>query len=137
LIVYLDASALLKLFLVEEGSAEVERIWDQADRLTTSRVTFPEARSALAAGQRSGRIGQADLAVAVRELRRRWGEVNIIELDEGLGEAAGDLAERHAMRALDAIHLASALAGGKRVVVATWDDRLAQAAREAGLALAP
>jgi predicted nucleic acid-binding protein len=137
LIVYLDASALLKLFLVEEGSAEVERIWDEADRLTTSRVTFPEARSALAAGRRSGRIDSSDLTVATRELRRRWGEFNVVELDEGLGEAAGDLAERHALRALDAVHLASALAGGRRVLVATWDDRLAHSARQAGLAVAP
>jgi uncharacterized protein len=61
----------------------------------------------------------------------------VVELDEGLGEAAGDLAEHHDLRALDAVHLASALAGGRRVIVATWDDRLATAAREAGLTVAP
>lgn len=137
MIVYFDASSLLKLFLVEAGSSEVEKIWDQADLLTTSRVTMPEARAALAAGVRSGRMTSADHAIAVRELRRRWGELNVVELDEGVGETAGDQAERHALRALDAVHLASALAGGRRVIVATWDERLAQAAREAGLAVAP
>lgn len=137
MIAYLDASVLLKLFLVEVGSHEAERIWDEADGLTTSRITYPQARSGLAAGLRSGRIGSADHAVAVRELRRRWNELNLIELDQAIGEAAGDLAERHALRALDAVHLASALAGGRRVVVATWDDRLAEAARDSGLSVAP
>jgi predicted nucleic acid-binding protein len=64
-------------------------------------------------------------------------QVAIVELTAPLGEAAGAVAERYRLRALDAIHLASALAGddGDTVMV-TWDRELAVAARRAGLGLA-
>jgi predicted nucleic acid-binding protein len=136
-IVYLDSSALLKLFLVEEGSPEVHNLWDQADRLSTSRITLPEARAALAAGARAGRLTPRGHSDAVLELRRRWRELHVFDLSEELAREAGDLAERYALRALDAIHLASALAGGRRVVMATWDAGLARAARDVPLAVTP
>src|SRR6201999_2901363 len=46
-----------------------------------------------------------------------------------LARAAGELAERHALRGYDAVHLASALAiEDEGLVVATWDRDLATAA---------
>jgi predicted nucleic acid-binding protein len=51
---------------------------------------------------------------------------------------AGDLAERHALRANDAIHLASALAARvSDLVFVSWDAELRHAAAKSGLALAP
>jgi predicted nucleic acid-binding protein len=48
------------------------------------------------------------------------------------------VAEMYALRALDAVHLAAALAlANEELVVATWDDWLGAAARTAGLAVAP
>jgi predicted nucleic acid-binding protein len=136
-IVYFDTSAFLKLLLEEPGADEAAGLWRSADLSVTGRITYTEARTALAAAVRSGRLSDEGHRITLGLLRRRWRELHVIELDAGLGEAAGDLAERHALRALDAVHLASALAGGRRVVVATWDDRLAHSAREAGLAVAP
>ena len=51
---------------------------------------------------------------------------------------AGDLAERHALRGYDAVHLASALAAAADdAVLVTWDDDLGRAARAEGLAIVP
>jgi hypothetical protein len=48
--------------------------------------------------------------------------------------AAGDLAERHALRGHDAVHLASALLfRNAEVLLATWDGDLATAAVRAGI----
>ena len=56
-------------------------------------------------------------------------EVEVIGLDEPLARAAGALAERHALRGYDAVHLASATAiDYPDLVVATWDRDLASAA---------
>jgi predicted nucleic acid-binding protein len=136
-IVYFDTSALLKLLLEEPGADDAAGLWQSADLAITGRITYPEARAALAAAVRNGRLSVDGHRAVLGSMRRRWRELQVVELDEGVAEAAGDVAERHALRALDAVHLASALAGGRRVIVATWDERLSRAAREAGLAVAP
>lgn len=75
---------------------------------------------------------------AVGQLQRRWRQLHVVDLDQDLAEAAGDLAERHALRGYDAVHLAFALAAGRReTLLATWDADLATAARDAGLAVFP
>lgn len=65
-------------------------------------------------------------------------DVDAVELDIGLASAAGELADRHSLTASDAIHLASALSlPNEQAVIVSWDERLRQASREAGLAVAP
>lgn len=55
--------------------------------------------------------------------------LDVIGLDAALARIAGDLAERHALRGYDAVHLASALAiEDPELVMATWDRDLATAA---------
>jgi len=136
-IVYFDTSALLKLLLEEEEADAAAALWVDADAVATARLAYPEARAALAAAVRAGRLSRDGHEDTIRQLRRRWRQLNIVDLDQELAETAGDLAQHHALRGYDAVHLASALAGGRRVVLATWDARLARAARHAGLAVAP
>jgi uncharacterized protein len=72
------------------------------------------------------------------DLDQRWRSIHGIEVDDPLARAAGELAEEFSLRALDAVHLAAALAVAEPdLVVATWDRRLADAARAAGLNVAP
>ena len=53
----------------------------------------------------------------------------MIGLDEALARTAGELAERHALRGYDAVHLASATAiDDPDLVIATWDRDLTAAA---------
>ena len=54
-----------------------------------------------------------------------------------LARQAGDLAAGHHLRGYDAVHLASALRLGSDTMLVTWDDRLRDAAVDAGLAVAP
>jgi predicted nucleic acid-binding protein len=52
----------------------------------------------------------------------------VIGLDDALARTAGELAERHALRGYDAVHLASATAiDDPALVIATWDRDLAWA----------
>ena len=58
-------------------------------------------------------------------------ELDVIGLDATLARVAGELAERHALRGYDAVHLASALAiEDAGLVMATWDRDLAAATTE-------
>ena len=106
--------------------------------VASSRLVYPEARAAVAAARRSGRIAARVLRRAVREIDELVAELRAIGVDADLARAAGELAERHALRGYDAVHLASAVAiGDPELVIATWDDELAAASLECGLAVAP
>lgn len=139
MIAYFDTSALVKLFLHdEEGARTSEEIWDAADVVVTSRVSYPESRAALASARRARRLSARSFGQARESLDTRFRQVAVVELDRSVAEIAGDVAERFALRAFDAVHLASALAiGGDNLVLLTWDERLAAASRRAALDVVP
>ena len=136
---YLDTSALVKLLLRDEADTQViSSLVAAMDMTFTSRIAYPEGRAALAAARRAGRLTPRDHAVATRDLDRTIASLRIVELHPALARAVGDVAERFELRALDAVHLASALAlGGRDTVVVTWDRALASASGVAGLGVAP
>ena len=138
LILYLDTSALVKLYVREERSGLVRARVAAARLVSTSRVAYPEARAALARRHREGGLGASGLRRARASLERDLRALVLVELDEILAREAGELAERYALRGLDAIHLASALGLG-RLLGATpaflaFDEQLSAAARAEGLA---
>lgn len=137
MIAYLETSALLKLVVEEDGSDVAGAMWDAADALVTSRLSYPEARAALAAAGRAGRLSAERHTQAKRALDERLDQVEVIEVTDEIARLAGDFAEAHALRAYDALHLASAFAlSGPEFVIATWDRPLARAARVVGLGTA-
>jgi len=139
LIGYLDTSAVLKLLLRDEdGGDVVQGIIAATDMTFTSRLSYPEARAALAAAGRAGRLAAGDHTAAKRELDRAIASLGIVEMPAVLARAAGDVAERFGLRAYDAVHLASALVVDEGdTLVVTWDRALASAASAAGLGVAP
>jgi uncharacterized protein len=137
-IAYLDSSALVKLVLEEAGSDDVALLWDGADAVLTSRVAYPEARAALAAARRAGRMSQGQHTRAVALWDGYWRSARVIELDDALALEAGSLAEEHALSGFDAVHLASALlVRGDGAILATYDARLHRAAVAEGFAVLP
>ena len=77
----------------------------------------------------------------IRDFEADWDHYLILEATEPLIKRAGKIAETHALRAYDAIHLASArilkdkLA--ETVSFASWDERLTFAARKEALDAMP
>ena len=138
MIVYFDSSALVKMVLAEEGTATVIDIWGLAASRVTSHAAYPEVRAALAAAERCGRIDTATQREAVADLERLSGSMYLVALERDLAWRAGTLAEDHALRGYDSVHLASAVGmSAPRVVVVTWDKKLALAASQRGLAVVP
>jgi uncharacterized protein len=135
-IAYFDTSAVVPLLIQEPTTEQCIRLWDEATRVITVRLTYPEAHAALASAQRAGRLTRSQLRVAVTELEDLLGQVDVVELDAGLARIAGDLAQQHGLRGYDAVHLAAALAAADDdLVLVTGDAGLATAAADAGLAV--
>jgi predicted nucleic acid-binding protein len=102
-ILYVDTSALVKLYVEEAGTLKVVTRVGHAEAVATALITYAEARAALARHHREGGITQADLRRAVRGLDREWRTYNVVDLSEALIHSAGALAERHALRGYDAV----------------------------------
>jgi uncharacterized protein len=126
---YLDASALVKRYITEDGSDALLAAMDEDGAVSMCRVGFVETKRAVArAGDRAD----------VERFEADWQAFEVVEADQALCERAAELAQATGLRSLDAIHLAAALtlpSGG--LVVATWDARLHRAARDHGLATLP
>jgi len=139
-ILYVDTSALVKVYVEEDGTLGVLARVDHAEAVATALITYAEARAALARHRREGGLTGPDLRRAVRELDRDWRTYNVVDLSDALVHSAGALAERHALRGYDAVHLAAALelrAVGGPVEFCAFDGRLNRAARREHLVLTP
>jgi predicted nucleic acid-binding protein len=106
-LLYLDTSSLVKLYVEESSSSAVREAALGSEVLATSRVAFAEEIAALARRRRAGDIDETWFALLAEAMADDWGERIVrVEVDEYL---AADLAVRRGLRALDAIHLAAVL----------------------------
>jgi predicted nucleic acid-binding protein len=137
-IAYADTSAVIKRVLSEPGSDVAVDIWKHAERVVSSEMVYPEARAALAAARRTGRLDGPRLRKAACRLEHLFGDLELVRMDDAIATDAGGLAEQHRLRGYDAVHLAAALSiDAPRVVVATWDRELAVASNACGMAVVP
>jgi uncharacterized protein len=134
-ITYIDTSTLIKLLIDEVGTSEAGQIWDEPDVLVSTRVAHVEARAALAAAQRQGRISTDVSRAAVEGLEVLWTQVSVVEIDDNLMRLAGELAATHSLRGYDAVHLAAAHVVGADVF-SSADRRLCEAASSCGFHVA-
>lgn len=110
MILYLDTSALVKLYAEEPGTEEVRCAVSEARVVAVSEIGYVEARSALARKEREGAFSAEEHGEAVESLRRDFRDVYLPRpLTGGIIAHAGELAREHALRAYDAVHLATAL----------------------------
>ena len=122
----------------ETGGEGAHRLWNATIPILASWLVHTEAVVSLEAAARRGRLAAGSLVRARGELERRWSSIDAVAVTPGLAREAGALAGRHRLRALDAVHLATALAAdGEPIVMATWDHELRRASLEAGLDVVP
>jgi predicted nucleic acid-binding protein len=139
---YLETSSLMKLYVAEPESDSVRGLVENADIVATAAIAYPEARAALARRRREGGLPSRAFAVAKRALDADWPRYLVVDVTVALCRDAGDLAERHALRGYDSVHLAAYLhvvssAGTTKVRFSCFDDRLTAASRSATRRIRP
>jgi len=139
-IAYVDASALVKRYVDEPGSDEVESCLAEATP-ATSRLSQIEIASAVARRCRDGDLSQPDRDHILADLRQDLDAFYIVEVVEEVVSRAESLLLRHPLRAGDALQLASGLTLQERmarpVLLHAFDHRLTEAAKLEGLAVHP
>jgi uncharacterized protein len=139
LVIYVDTSLLLAVYAPEARSKEADEILESASSIFISDLTAAEFYVGLArkVKLKTLTIAQAVAAKAAFESHLDEGALQRLPLRTSHSEAAGDLAWKTSvmLRSLDAIHLAVAADLG--APVATFDGRLADAARDLGFEVLP
>lgn len=140
MILYLDASALVKRYLEEPGADAVRALLDDA-LLATARFSEPEVASALSRRCREGSFPRAERDRALEALRQDFGVLFLVETTAEVVERSRDLVVRHPLRAADSLQLAACLELRDRLALpvrfVACDERLLKAARDEGLETGP
>jgi predicted nucleic acid-binding protein len=141
MILYLDASSLVKRYVTELGSTEVSDAISSADVVGTALISRPEVAAALAKAIRIGALTQEEASACLQVFRKEWPDLMRVQVTEMIVTSADTLAWEHGLRGYDAVHLAAASlwqdALGEQVTFSTFDRRLWEAADRVGLALHP
>ncbi len=135
MILYVDTSSLIKLYVQEDGSEEVRQTVHSSRVVSTSVIAYAEARAALARQRREGGLTPSGHDRAKAALEDDWPRFLTIGVTESVYRKAGDLAETHRLRGFDSLHLASFLwlylqSVPQPVTFSSFDKRLNRAARE-------
>jgi predicted nucleic acid-binding protein len=131
MIVYLDTSSLVKLYVEEDESSKVDVLVKSSKVTATSLVAYAEARAAFARRFREKAFTSDEYNRMKAFFNEDWNRYLILSVSQDIIRLAGDLAEKHALRGFDAIHLASALnlcqELSSSIVFSCFDDNLQKA----------
>jgi uncharacterized protein len=146
MICYLDTSALLKLYVCEEGTDLARQMVKEASIIATAKVAYPETRAALARGLREEVLTPTAYKESVMNFIADWPSYFVLELTDAVIYKAGELAELYKLRGFDSIHMASVLTladvlaqeeSKEQINIGCWDKGLAEALKASGFIVFP
>jgi predicted nucleic acid-binding protein len=141
MMLYLDTSALVKLYVEEPMSLELTGAVDGAEAIATSLLAYAEARAAFARARREARVSPHAYRHIVAAFIDDWTRYVAVEVTDRIVKEAGDLAAARALRGYDALHLASALSlreqVSSEVMFLAFDRELMAAAKRETLRVHP
>lgn len=141
MMLYVDTSALVKLYVEEPLSQELSYAVDEAEAVATSLLAYTEAIAAFARARREVRLSPQEYRRVVDAFEEDWSRYITVEVTDRLVKTAGHLAASRALRGYDALHLASALTLRERVpssmMFVAFDRALSVAAKRESLRIHP
>jgi predicted nucleic acid-binding protein len=105
LILYLDTSSLVKLYVEEVHSSVVKEWVEDAELVATCRVAHPETLSAFHRRFQSGDFSKPDFKILTAGFVEDWRKYVAVDFDE---TEAGLLVGKYGLKGFDAVHLSSA-----------------------------
>jgi predicted nucleic acid-binding protein len=106
---YLDSSALVKRYVLEEGSKAVTSRFERGETIYTSVLAFAEVHAAIGRKYRERKLSTKEKEKLVEEFLADWlFSLSILELTSATMLALPSLCEQYFLKASDAIHLSAA-----------------------------
>lgn len=130
--VFFDTSAFAKRYIAEPGSEKVLAMGRAAESLVVSVICLPELISTLSRLVREKKLSKAAYGKLKNEAMADLEDVDICQITSEILASVVSLLEKYPLRAMDALHLASALNYQPDVFISA-DHRQLSAARKAGL----
>jgi predicted nucleic acid-binding protein len=137
---YLDSSAWVKRHFAEVGTEWVNHLFEAEHTLSCCTLGFVEVNATAVRKCAAGAIDSARLAEVKASLEEDWNQFLWVELTPEMVGKALQVANVHALRGSDCVHLASALAlkdhlgiDAQEFAFITSDRELKAAAAQAGL----
>jgi predicted nucleic acid-binding protein len=132
--VYFDSSGLAKRYIKERGSGQVEETLSRASEVAVNLTAPPEIISALSRLRRQKQLSGTQYDLAKKTLFEDVEEMTVCSITVSTVHKAIELLERHPLRTLDALHVASALEWKPDLFVSA-DRRQLAAAEHEGLSV--
>ncbi len=132
MIVYLDTSAIIKHYLQEPGSENVQRLFQEADYLGTSVFSEIETISSLERAKKIARIDSPSYRSILAQMNRDFQTFALEAVSAETVRNGIRLVRQHGLRPGDAIQLASAQLLKRRLpqmIFAAYDEKLLESAR--------
>jgi uncharacterized protein len=129
---FFDSSSFAKRYVEEKGSVLVDDICQDASELSIGVICISEIISALNRSVRERSLFQKDYHVIKRTLSDDVRYILIINLIEEVLSTSTKSLETQTLRAMDALHIASALEWGAGLFVSS-DNKQILASGQAGL----
>lgn len=127
-----DTSALYKRYNQEQGRGEVLAFFERASTVVVAAHCLTEIASAFHRQRHDGVLTEGDCDRIMLQVRRDFAEFEVLPLDKRVEAFAVAATRRARLRAMDALHIGTAMAAGIDLFV-TADRRQADAASAAGL----
>lgn len=131
---FLDTSAFIKRYVDEKGSQKVHSLLMDADELGLSVMVLPESFSTLTRLLREKRISQKNYLNLKKAIVTDVSQIDLCEMTAAVIEQTVVCLERNPLRALDVIHLGSAIVHQSDLFVSA-DHRQISAAKQEGLSV--
>lgn len=140
MILYCDTSALIKRYVEEESTGDVDAVWDKAVEVATSVVAFAECMAAFYRKLKESVFSKPEYIQTVAEFKKEYPNLVLVPVTPGINLTVERLINKYSLRGFDAIHLASAIVIHKinkfNTVFACFDRNLNHAAKQEGLDVA-
>lgn len=142
---YFDASALVKRYVSEDGTAVVNELFElvPVEQMTCAMIGILEVISVLVRKRNDGRVSPQLFALAMLEINQELLDnenFDVASVDNTLILSALELIAEHNINATDAVVLRSCLnlqqllqGQGHRLIFWTCDKRLVRAAQQEGV----
>jgi uncharacterized protein len=110
MIYYLDASALVKVYSYEKGTEAIINLLKSKLPFYSSIIVYPEVLFTLRRKMENREMDQEEFSVQTERFNSHFlSLINCVQLNENTLDILENRVLQYSMRALDAIHLASAL----------------------------